>query len=523
MAVGRRLTCGSVQYRAAEDGSGGYWRALVTFPRTKTEPRRRRWFRLDGVKTEAEARASAVQLDALARAGKLTEPHAPPAPHAGPVDTIPDRTADGAETVKGWTQRWLAERRRRGLKSIRADESRWREWIWPRIGHLAVASVRRGDIEAWVEWVDEQVREDELAWKTAQNAWGQISKAFADASEGKPLALRVREDNPAARVAPPDRGVRKGKQFLYPSEVAALLACAEVPVELREVYAVAVYLYPRAGELEALHAEDVDLAHGSVHIHRARNPDTGEVRETKGNRPRRVPMPLALRPLLAAMVARIGGRGLLWPEWPCVKDQSGELRRALRRAGVERAELFDDLPTLKPMTFHDLRATGITWEAIAGTEPLRIQQRAGHSALTTTQIYIRMAEDVRGDFGTTFGPLPADLGSRDGSQDGYRGVSSRAGNTLPQGVSAEFWERDSNPLAPSRGVASGAEADPRTPQEAPTEGASARPETATDTTAGTTGALRAALDAALAGGDLDLASELLALLRARGAHLRRVV
>ena len=35
-------------------------------------------------------------------------------------------------------------------------------------------------------------------------------------------------------------------------------------------------------------------------------------------------------------------------------------------------------------------------------------------------------------------------------------------------------------------------------------------------------ALRAALDAALAAGDLDLAAELLTLLRARGAHLRRV-
>ena len=80
----------------------------------------------------------------------------------------------------------------------------------------------------------------------------------------------------------------------------------------------------------------------------------------------------------------------------------------LERAGVTRAELHtkSDDPTRKPISFHDLRATGITWMAVRGDEPLRIQQRAGHTDFQTTQIYIRQAEAVREGFSEVFPALP---------------------------------------------------------------------------------------------------------------------
>ena len=61
------------------------------------------------------------------------------------------------------------------------------------------------------------------------------------------------------------------------------------------------------------------------------------------------------------------------------------------------------------MTFHDLRATGITWCAVRGDAPLTIKQRAGHAAFTTTEGYIREAENLRDGFGAVFSPLPATL------------------------------------------------------------------------------------------------------------------
>jgi hypothetical protein len=77
-------------------------------------------------------------------------------------------------------------------------------------------------------------------------------------------------------------------------------------------------------------------------------------------------------------------------------------------------------PTRKPMTWHDLRATGITWLAVRGDDPLKIKQRAGHTTCQTTEGYIREAEAVREAFGDVFPTLPASVLSR-------RGVSDRVG------------------------------------------------------------------------------------------------
>jgi hypothetical protein len=71
--------------------------------------------------------------------------------------------------------------------------------------------------------------------------------------------------------------------------------------------------------------------------------------------------------------------------------------------------LFVSDPTRKAITFHDLRATGITWCAVRGDDPLKIVQRAGHADFDTTQIYLREAENLAAGFGEVFPPLPADL------------------------------------------------------------------------------------------------------------------
>lgn len=402
----RNLTTGSVEKVR------GRWRARISWPKRLPErPKRlRAWFWLPEGIHEARARELAQQLAEAARDGRLAYPsRGAVRVHQVGDGNYPDRTADGRETVKAWCLRWLAARRLRELKSVRSDESRLRTWIWPSLGRLAMAEVCADQIEAWVELIDEKVRERELGWKTAQNAWGTLSKMFDDARAGKPRELRVRKDNPVEGVRPPDRGTRRAKQFLYPNELLRVLGCDAIDVRVRQVYAVGVYLYPRAGELEALHCEDVDLLHHTVHIHRARH-ESGEIRETKGNRPRRVAIHRELVPVLARLVALAGGRGLVWPEWPLWTDAACELRRHLTRAGVDRQELHDGAVTTKPMTFHDLRATGITWEAVAGTDALRIQQRAGHSSLSTTQVYLRLAEAVGIEgFGAPFPPVPESL------------------------------------------------------------------------------------------------------------------
>lgn len=115
---------------------------------------------------------------------------------------------------------------------------------------------------------------------------GLVSKAFDDAARSKTLEVRVRKDNPAQGVRPPDESAERGKQFLYPSELLKLMACERVPIRWRILIAVQIYLYCRAGELEALHVEDVDLEHRTIHIHRAVDRDHDDIKETKTNNPR---------------------------------------------------------------------------------------------------------------------------------------------------------------------------------------------------------------------------------------------
>lgn len=61
---------------------------------------------------------------------------------------------------------------------------------------------------------------------------------------------------------------------------------------------------------------------------------------------------------------------------------------------------------MKPVLLHELRSTGTTWLSVRGDEPLRIQQRAGHTDLQTTLGYIREVEVFHDGFGRSFPERP---------------------------------------------------------------------------------------------------------------------
>ena len=88
-------------------------------------------------------------------------------------------------------------------------------------------------------------------------------------------------------------------------------------------------------------------------------------------------------------------------------------------------------PPTRPLRFHDLRATGLTWMAVRGDEPLKIQQRAGHTDFETTQRYIRLSETIREGFVDPFPALPSEL-FETSSDEGFRSP-----NSLHQAVSKQ--------------------------------------------------------------------------------------
>jgi integrase len=316
--------------------------------------------------------------------------------------------AAAGESVADWCKRWLANRVERGLRSVSSDRGRLKNHVLPLLEGKAMVAVTRADIEAVVEDLDRKARVGELSWKTGRNTWMVVSKMFRDACSSKTKALRVRDDNPAATVAAPDRGVVKQKAFLFPNEFLALVSCKQVPLPWRRLFTLATYTYTRAGELAALEWDDVDLVHGIIDIHRSLDRNTGLPKPTKTKETRRIPIEPALVPLLKAMHEESGGKGrLVW--MPSEDEQAKKLRAYLTLANVKREGLHANDATRKNITFHDLRATGITWMAVRGDDPLKIMSRAGHSDFATTQLYVRAAESFRADFGTTFPPLPASL------------------------------------------------------------------------------------------------------------------
>lgn len=323
-------------------------------------------------------------------------------------------------TVAEYATRWCSWRQSRGLGCVAADRARLALHVLPQIGHLEIASVSRDDLKRLVSLLDARVlrgftmdakgKRRPFGWKTAVHVWSVTRAMFRDACGAKRVDLCVRDDNPAAGVAGPDTGNRKAKVYLWPSEFLALVSCERVPMKWRRMFAITTYLYARAGEVNALQWEDVDVERGVVHIHRSVSRETGDEKSTKTGEARRVPIERELVPLLRAMRDEAGSRGRVAGARVTDRKLSRQLRRCLALAGVNRTELYaTNDPTRKPITFHDLRATGITWCAVRGDDHLKIKQRAGHATFSTTEGYIREAENLRDGFGDVFPPLPKAL------------------------------------------------------------------------------------------------------------------
>ncbi|UQA61784.1 tyrosine-type recombinase/integrase [Polyangium aurulentum] len=311
------------------------------------------------------------------------------------------------ETFNEYLERWLEDRDRRGLSGIQRDRGAILNRVSPHIGTKPIAVITRRDLEAVVESLDRDVLEGKIQWATAVRVWGSTRKLFRDAARSKVKALRVRDDNPAAEVAPPDKGIEKAMVYIYPDEFLRLVECEKIPLEWRRIFALATYLYLRFSEIDRLRWSDLDLDRSIAYIQRGFD-DYRKIEKTpKGGKTRKFHIEPNLLPLLRVMRAEAGSEGYVCHDQ--LSRPAARFRECLLQAGITRPELFKSDATHKRITFHDLRATGCTWMALRGDQPLVIQQRAGHRHFSTTQRYIREAESISGNVGQPFPQLPAAL------------------------------------------------------------------------------------------------------------------
>lgn len=321
------------------------------------------------------------------------------------------------ETVDAWHVRFTDSR---GTAEDRKNAGKWRKWISPVIGAMAMADVSREDIERVRDRLDEAQRayrefgrgEGRLMPKTCANIWSLVTTAFKQAAASKDRTLRVRDTDPCTGVLPPDKGQSRLKAWLYPRELAALLACEAVPEQWRALYAVAGYTYLRPGELAELRVSDLDLESGLLSVTRAWEWDEKAVGPPKSrNGVRRVPFEPTLLPVLEALCAGKSAAELLFPWFRAVGENkaAGIFRVHLAAADVTASRLLEDSAARMPVGFRSLRDSGITWLALAGVPIQHMQRRAGHDDMNTTMGYVKEAEDLSRGARRAFRPNPGPL------------------------------------------------------------------------------------------------------------------
>jgi len=390
---------GTVSYRPGRDGRPGAWWGRIT-----CHDGSRPWLELGDWPNSKQGRARAKET-----AAHLTERFA----SEGIVGT-PQR-GPKLKALRATTSSWWGEYfKHRVALGFDSNEGAYRTHIQPVLDKPWV-EVTPTDCERLRDALDAKALEGKASPKTMFNAWTVFTTAAKAAAgqwkKDKPKKLRVRLDNPCIGIVPPDMDDSKELQWLYPDEFLRLVSCALVPLEARRLYALATYLFVRAGELKALDWSDVDIERGIVSVRVSWDRESGELKQTKtGNKGiRRFAIEPNLLPLLRAMHTEANGAGPVIT----MRDQkwwAADLRKHLEAARVTRAALFRNDATCKRLRFHDLRGTGLTWMAVRGDDVLKIQQRAGHTNFETTQRkYIRTAEAVGEVIGAVFPALPLTL------------------------------------------------------------------------------------------------------------------
>lgn len=333
---------------------------------------------------------------------------------------------DTRETVARWFDRYydaaeegLVGRKNRGKAQAAVEDrrARFRVHIAPHIGTMAMLDVRPEHLRRIVARLDEQIRtrltylEDAedidgrakppgMAAKTAAHIWSEITGGFREARASKLDELRVLGlEDPTKDVAPPERTDERAQAALYPAELVQLLACTEVDLELRRLYAVAAYTGMRRGELQRLTAEHIDLEHNVIRV-----PGTKSAAAR-----RHTPIEPALRPLLELLCAARPSGPLLKVPNDEGKGTAALVRLDMRTAKLTRPELWRDDADHRAFTFHGLRHTAVTHAYLAGRDSTWLRTAYGHTSSEMTRRYLDSAAMARSTFGAPFPPLPADV------------------------------------------------------------------------------------------------------------------
>jgi len=221
----------------------------------------------------------------------------------------------------------------------------------------------------------------ECSWHTRKTTLKYIKRILTLACEQGLIS-----QNPALAVKVKTPQVKQ--DVLNRTEIATLLSEAKaVNHRFYPIWTMALRTGMRSGELYALKWCDVDLVNATIHVARFWNSKNG-FGETKSAKYRVIPISAELKKLLSELkLSQSSGREFVLPhhrEWQ-MGTQAQVLREFCKAIGITSVR------------FHDLRATFITRMLSQGVSLAVVMAIVGHSQLSTTQAYLRLAGlDIKG-------------------------------------------------------------------------------------------------------------------------------
>lgn len=335
------------------------------------------------------------------------------------VEKAERQSAGGSD----WWDKYFAWRESKGLTPTRGM---YEAHIKPVLGQIHPRDWTKLDCETFRDVLDEKIeagrwhsearkRSYNFGWKRARNIWALFTSACKKASSAKKrTGLKVREDYPCAGVEPPDGGSHKLKQWLTPDESTTLLGCPTVPIRWLTFYALLTYTYLRPNELRALQKKNINFTTRLISVDNAWDFENDQPKAYPKSDAgvRKVPIEPAIEFVLRQLCEGLAPDDYVMPNLPPREDWAATLRAHLRRAGVDRPDLYENSATVKHITLYDLRATGITWRTLRGDDTREIQRAAGHEHYDTTDGYVRETAVYRGRVGEPFPALPEVFRSR---------------------------------------------------------------------------------------------------------------
>ena len=289
-----------------------------------------------------------------------------------------------------WIDGTLAKRYPDHVKEKRTsdrDEQRFRLYINPVIGPVRVDRFELRHADAVMAKLPR-----DMAAKTRK----QVGQALHRLITMAVYPARHLAANPIPRGWLPGNGRKRAKSYLHPAEDARLLGCALVPLRDRLFYGFLAREGCRRGEALAMRWTDFDLDAGSVRLDenktddpRAWALDPGVARALRTWKARR----RELEPALSD--ADFARQRVFLDDAGHVTEsnelRAGDFRVALRKAGITRAELFEDNDVRQQVRVHDLRATFITLALANGRTEAWVADRTGHRSSTMINEYRRAA------------------------------------------------------------------------------------------------------------------------------------